>query len=156
MTAMGIARSGDRVEKAPGHGAAHGVLGSFGLAALALTLAGVFWVSLGTSIAETGLRINQTVTARQALLTRRAAARLHLAQLTHPDALDTRARAMGFGPRHDEGAMAIVIAPGTQPVPAIPVAQRPLAFRMNARAAAEIERSTGTLLGIFRREKAAR
>lgn len=125
-------------------------------AAIALTVAGMIWIALGSMIAETGLRINQRVTDRQELLARRAAARLSLAYTTHPDTLDARARALGFGPRPDALALEIVVEPGSLPHADLPAAQHPFAFRIEARRAVDSVEPEGTLLGIFDVDEAAR
>ncbi len=156
MTALGVARGKARDGDAAQRDGARTLVSSAVLAAIALTLAGVLWVALGTMIAETGLRINQTVTERQTLLARRASARLHLAQITHPDSLEARARAMGFGPQLDVTGIAIMIEAGSVPLASVTASERPLAFRLSAQRAVEAESSSGTLLGIFKREEPGR
>ena len=153
MTVLSAMRAKGGAATARPDDGARSALSSVAIAAVALTLAGMLWVALGTAIAGRGLRINQIVTERQSLLTRRASARLHLAQLTHPDSLDVRARAMGFGPRPDTQGVAIIGQPGTRPVAESPAAERPLAFRMSARQELVPEAGMDVLLGIFRSEE---
>lgn len=83
---------------------------------LALTGAGVLWVTTAHTLAAQGLRINQRVTQRQDLLQRRAAARLHLAAARHPARLEARARDLGFSP-HPGATRLLVPQDGPDPRP---------------------------------------
>lgn len=108
---------------------------------LALTGAGVLWVTTAHTLAAQGLRINQRVTQRQDLLQRRAAARLHLAAARHPARLEARARDLGFAP-HPGATRLLVAQDGQDPRPGF-ASGSPLAIQGATRARQEVPRAAG-------------
>jgi hypothetical protein len=68
------------------------------VAALALTGAGVLWLTQSSALAATGRRIARLELRRQELAQRRSAGLIALAAATDPQRLEARALALGFGP----------------------------------------------------------
>jgi len=84
-------------------------------AAVVATVAILIWIGVGNRTAGVGVRINVLVAQRQQLLTRRAEARIRLAEATHPETLDKRARALGLRPGavgDDESPLVVALPAG--------------------------------------------
>lgn len=77
------------------------------VAVVVFTMAGLLWVRQANSVADTGREIARALDARDALLMRRAAARVALAEATDPLRLAERAHALGFA-EVDEDAVEVV------------------------------------------------
>lgn len=74
-----------------------------------LTLAGMLWLSVSSSMVATGLRIAQLQGQRDALVEARAAALVALADASDPRRLSAQAKAMGFQPAEAVETVAVAL-----------------------------------------------
>jgi len=81
------------------------------LAAAVLTLAGLVWLSVSSSLIAAGARIDRLHHVRATLLESRAEALVAYARATDPRVLEHRAAALGLGPVVPDGALALRVAP---------------------------------------------
>lgn len=92
------------------------------VAVVVFTMAGLLWVRQANSVADTGRAIARALDERDALLMRRAAARVALAEATNPLRLAERARALGFAPVDDDAVEVVTVVTSGAPAEGAPAA----------------------------------